>query len=327
MRYFLGFDVGATKTHALLADENGQALGFGVGGPGNHQSVSYPGLRAVLQAVSVQALTMAGVKAEEIAGAGFGIAGYDWPSQRADHLQVTQSIGLACPMDVTNDSVIGLMAGASQGWGVGMVAGTSNNCRGRDQHGREGRITGEGTQFGEYGGASELVMKAIHAVSYQWTQRGPQTLLSTKFIEMTGARDLSDLIEGIDLHRYQPDATWARSVFDAAHRGDRVAREIIAWSGREMAESACAVIRQLHIQDQAFEVIMAGSFFDGGPLYIDPLKETILQLASRARFVRLTVPPVVGGVVLGIGAAGLDAKSRRMNLIASTEELLRSVQA
>jgi N-acetylglucosamine kinase-like BadF-type ATPase len=325
MRYFLGFDVGATKTHALLADENGQALGFGVGGPGNHQSVSYAGLQAVLQAVSMQALSMAGVSTEAIAGAGFGIAGYDWPSQREDHLRVCRSIGLACPMDVTNDSVIGLMAGASQGWGVGMVAGTSNNCRGRDRDGREGRITGEGTQFGEYGGASELVMKAVHAVSYQWTRRGPETLLSTIFIEMTGARDLNDLIEGIDLERYQPDATWAISVFDAAHRGDQVAGEIIAWSGREMAESACAVIRQLHVQDEAFEVIMAGRFFEGGHLYIDPLKETILKLAPRASFVRLTVPPVVGGVVLGVGAAGMDARTMRGNLISSTEELLRSV--
>lgn len=326
MRYFLGFDVGATKTHALLADEHGQALGFGLGGPGNHQGVSYAGLQAVLKAVGAQALDMAGVRAHQIAGAGFGIAGYDWPSQREDHLQVIRSIGLDCPMELVNDSVIGLMAGASQGWGVGMVAGTSNNCRGRDREGREGRITGEGPRFGEFGGAFELVMQAVHAVSYQWTQRGPETLLSKMFIEMTGAGDLDDLIEGIDLDRYQPSAAWALAVLRAAHNGDQVAREIVAWSGREMAESACAVIRQLNIQDQAFEVIMAGSFFDGGDLYINPIKETILKLAPAAKFVRLTVPPVAGGVVLGVAAAGLDPKLIRAQLIDSTEQLLKAVR-
>jgi N-acetylglucosamine kinase-like BadF-type ATPase len=35
MRYFLGVDAGGTKTHALITDETGQAVGFGAGGPGN----------------------------------------------------------------------------------------------------------------------------------------------------------------------------------------------------------------------------------------------------------------------------------------------------
>ncbi len=39
MRYFLGVDVGATKTHALIADEAGAGVGFGAGGPGNHEVV------------------------------------------------------------------------------------------------------------------------------------------------------------------------------------------------------------------------------------------------------------------------------------------------
>ena len=32
-RYFLGVDVGATKSHALIADETGRAVGFGPPGP------------------------------------------------------------------------------------------------------------------------------------------------------------------------------------------------------------------------------------------------------------------------------------------------------
>ena len=44
MRYYLGADVGATKTHVLIADDCGQAVGFGQSGPGNHESVGYGGL-------------------------------------------------------------------------------------------------------------------------------------------------------------------------------------------------------------------------------------------------------------------------------------------
>ena len=32
MKYYLGVDIGGTKTHALIANENGQATGFATGG-------------------------------------------------------------------------------------------------------------------------------------------------------------------------------------------------------------------------------------------------------------------------------------------------------
>ena len=37
MRFALGVDGGASKTHALVVEETGKVLGFGVGGTGNHQ--------------------------------------------------------------------------------------------------------------------------------------------------------------------------------------------------------------------------------------------------------------------------------------------------
>ena len=58
-QYFLGIDIGATKSHALIADEDGQALGLGVGGPGNYESVGYDGLKRTLKAIVDEALSAA----------------------------------------------------------------------------------------------------------------------------------------------------------------------------------------------------------------------------------------------------------------------------
>src|SRR5574338_523814 len=254
-RFFLGVDAGGTKTHVLIADEDGRAAGFGNGGPGNWQSVGFAGQREVLQGLVREALSGAGISMDDVCGAGFGLAGYDWPSQLEDHRASVLSLGLNCPYEIVNDSVVGLLAGASQGWGLVLIAGTGNNCRGRDPQGREGRISGEGIRFGEFGGGGEMVMKAVHAVAHEWTQRGPKTLLTRMFIDLTGAKDLPDLIEGIDMERYEPDAAWALAIFQAAYSGDPAAREVIEWSARELGESACAVIRQLDIQEQEFEVV------------------------------------------------------------------------
>src|SRR5258705_2864022 len=192
--YMLGVDGGATKTPALVADETGRAFGFGQAGPGNYQVVGYEGMALALRAATAAALAMAGVTIERIAGAGLGVGGFDWPSQRPRMLEMVAEAGLHAPLEIVNDAVLGLLAGAAEGWGVALVAGTSNNCRGRDRRGREGRVTGEGLQVREYGGAAELVMKAVHAVAGAWSRRGTATSLTDAFVAAAGAQTVDDLL-------------------------------------------------------------------------------------------------------------------------------------
>src|SRR5512145_2988290 len=100
MKYFLGIDVGSSKTHALIADETGQCIGFGKAGGGNHQGVGYEGLTKVLKKSFEGACQTARLKEALIAGAGFGIAGFDFPSEREDHLQAIKHLGLNCPVEI-----------------------------------------------------------------------------------------------------------------------------------------------------------------------------------------------------------------------------------
>ena len=125
MQYFLGIDVGSSKTHALIADEMGRCIGFGKAWGGNHQSAGYDGLENVLRESFDGALKMSGVDKAHIAGAGFGAAGYDFPSDRASHLQTIAKLGLSCPAEVVNDGWNGLLAGATRGVGVNVTAGSS----------------------------------------------------------------------------------------------------------------------------------------------------------------------------------------------------------
>ena len=61
MKYYLGIDVGASKTHALISNEAGKCVGFGKAQGDNHQNVGYAALERVLQESFEQACRIAGV--------------------------------------------------------------------------------------------------------------------------------------------------------------------------------------------------------------------------------------------------------------------------
>jgi N-acetylglucosamine kinase-like BadF-type ATPase len=323
MKYFLGIDVGSSKTHALIVDETGACIGFGKAWGGNHQVVGYDGLENVLKESFDQAKEMAGIPVEQIIGAGFGISGYDFPSDREQHLQAIAALGLSCPLEVVNDGVNGLLAGATRGIGVNVTAGSSNNCRGRGHDGREGRIVGNGPTFGEFGGGIEIAMKALHMVNYAWIKRIPPTVLTNILLKATGAKDEMDLMEGLSNEQYHLFPFIAIEVIQAARDGDAAAREIIYWTGEELGWLAVSVARQIGMENEEVEIVQSGSVFDAGDIITNPMRDVILSNCPKAKIIHLNCPPVVGSVLLGMEQAHFDGYVVRERIIQSTKEIVK----
>src|SRR6185436_3950296 len=157
-----------------------------------------------------------------------------------------------------------------------------------------------------------------------WSKRGPKTKLADALVEYVGAKDLDDLIRGYTTYEYRIGAEAAPIVFRVAQQGDPVARELIHWAGSELGEIANAVIRQLEFENLSFDVVLTGSMFEGGSMLIEPMRETIHTLAPRARLVRLTTPPVLGAVMLGMEAAALPVTSAIRNTLKKTVSSIRN---
>jgi len=320
MKYFLGVDIGGTKSHALISDENGQIVGFGRAGAGNWEGVGYAGFQQVLGEIIIQALDMAGLDREQITGAGMGIAGYDWPSQREPHMEIIQSLALQCPIELVNDAALGIPAGTREGWGLSVVSGTGCNCRGWNaDRSRTGRaVGGESHWSHEAAGGFDIILRAMKAISFEWTRRGPATDLTRAFIEKTGANNLDELVEGVYLKKYPFDSSFVMLVFEIATQGDPEALKVMRWAGDQLGQIACGVIRQIGLQNLNFEVVQIGSLYDGHPLISEQMRQTIKQTAPNVEIVRLTVPPVVGGVLLGMESEmGKTAYTRRQRIHAS----------
>ena len=322
MRYFLGVDVGSSKTHALLANEKGQAVGFGTAGAGNWQTVGYDGLKAALHQAVDAACAMAEIQKDAIAGAGFGVAGYDFPStDRQPHLETLATLGLVCPVDVVNDGINGLLAGTSSGVGVSLAAGSGVNCCGRGPNGEDGRIVGNGINFGEFGGGSEIVWKGLHQVNYAWIKRIPLTALTQIYLDAVGASDVLDLMDGLSYERYHLYPAVAVQIFDAAQKGDEAALDVVRWASEELAWLAISVARQIGMQDADVEIVLSGSIFKAGEILTKPMQAQILEHVPQAQFTHLSAPPVVGATLLGMEIGNFNGYSVRDELIRTTQEI------
>lgn len=323
MKYFVGFDVGSSKTHALIADETGQCVGFGQAAGGNYQAVGWDGLQAALDESFRLAWQISGIEKARIAGAGFGVAGYDFPSDRPPHLQVIATLGLSCPVEIFNDGLNGLLAGASRGVGVNVTAGSSNNCRGRNAQGQEGRVVGNGMMFGEFGGAMEIVQRGLHLVNYAWIKRCPPTGLTRIYLEAVGAKDELNLMEGLSNDKYQLPSALAKRIAEAAQAGDAAALEIMQWAGEELGWLAVAVARQIGMANDTVQVVQSGSVFAAGSVIAEPMARVVLTHCPRAKLVRLDGPPVVGAVLLGMEQLKFDGYVVRDRMVCTAKELVR----
>jgi N-acetylglucosamine kinase-like BadF-type ATPase len=305
---FVGVDAGGTKTHALVADESGEVLGVGRAGTGNWEGVGLDGALAALRQAVGEALTAARTSPQEVTAAGYGLAGLDWPSDEARLRPLVEELGLSGPSVLVNDTFVALRAGAREPWGVVIVAGTGTTVAGRNRRGEMARTPGLGYPFDDWGSAPDLAQAALHAVARAYTGRGPATALSNRLVRLVGAADVADLLEGVSRWRYNLFplvADVVRALMEEADGGDGPAREIVLRAGRELGGGAVVVIRRLGMEDEEFDLVLAGGLFrSASPLLLDTLRGTVQAVAPGARPVRLDVPPVVGGVLLAMDAVG-----------------------
>jgi N-acetylglucosamine kinase-like BadF-type ATPase len=312
---YLGVDIGGSKSLALLCDETGTVLAMARQGCGNPDFVGYDGLACVLNSLLEEVTVQAGVDPCWIRGAGFGISGYDWPSQLPALQNAVNSLRLPAHCEVVNDMLLGLAAGTRDGWGVVVGAGTGCNARGLDPAGREGRMLGCGLRFGEQAGAIELVEEATRAVALAWTRRSDPTSLTGLFQKLTGAASPGDLLEGLALNRYRIEPTAAVAILKEAQRGDRVAAGLVQRAGEGLGSMAVGVARQLDLLERPFQVVTMGSLFQAGEQLLAPMRTEILRHAPLAELTPLSSPPVAGAVLLGMHRAGIDPRPIRERLV------------
>ncbi|MBA8792814.1 N-acetylglucosamine kinase-like BadF-type ATPase [Friedmanniella endophytica] len=262
----LGVDAGNSKTVALVADDTGRVLGRGRSGNGDiYGAGERAATRAVAEAVAA-ALTGADSPPDGagLVSAAFCLAGVDYDDDHAFwHAELADRMpGLGARYTLLNDGFALLRAGAPDGLGVALSAGTGAAAVARGPAGPDGAVPEWSASFwivGRFGG-TDLGSAAVDAVISAELGLAPTTALTARVLERWDYPDVATLLErttrrGAD-RRSRP--ALARDVLAAAAEGDAVARAIVLDQAERIAGYGVAARDRVGLS-APFPVVLGGS--------------------------------------------------------------------
>ena len=300
MAFFLGVDAGGTKTRAVLADAAGWIAGAAEAGPGNAQAVGLELAGAAVRAAAGAALARAGVGADAVRGAFFGLAGVRTAEERAGMAAELSGLGLGRSWEIGSDLDAAHAGALAGGPGVVVIAGTGSAALARNEAGETAQAGGWGWLVDDCGGGYWLALRGLAAACEGEDGRGPATTLGARAAAFFGALGLRELLR--ELHAGRRDraavAAFAREVRTAAEAGDAVAVGLVRSAAAELLRLAVAARARVGGGD-GFPLAVTGG------LGLGP------EVAEGARAAGFTLvapwgEPLLGAVLRAAQSAGVE---------------------
>lgn len=282
----VGVDGGGTKTEAVIMDANLQVIGEGRSGPSNPLRVGITSAAAAVREAIDSACAVAKLRRADLVAAEIGLAGARRKELRERMRETLSSLAIG-DIEVVTDAEIAMYGATDGAPGVVVIAGTGSICCGINARGKSVCAGGWGPIAGDEGAGAWLARRALRAVAHASDGRGPETLLTEFACSYFHVSTPDDLTTAI----YAPTITnerlsgFGRDVVEAAKRKDEVALEIVVDGGRELGLAAVAVIRQLQMERERFQIAYVGGVFrSAGELILNPLRNEVRKIAPRTFF-------------------------------------------
>ncbi|TET12057.1 ATPase [Candidatus Aerophobetes bacterium] len=328
MRYVLGVDGGGTITKSLVADEKGNLLGQGIGGPSNYQVL---GVEKAIDAVDTsikEAIRMAGVKKAKFKVICLGLAGVGRSVDYEVVGKALKRLNLAQKIVLQHDAFIALAGATICQPGVVIIAGTGATAFGINKEEEVVRANGWGPLLGDEGSSHDIGQKMLRAVVRAHDGRGKATLLTFKLIQYFKLKSLLDIVQKVYRNKLSTTeiAALAPLVVEAAKEGDEVAARILKQAGEELGTSVVAVIKNLKMERQEFEIAMIGGVFKAEELILPYFEERIRREAPKARFIKPRFEPAIGAIFLGLQEIGVEIDEKVLKRVEDSYMRLRKIK-
>jgi len=303
MTLLLGVDGGATKTVALIADDEGRILGAGRSGSSDIHAAEDPWEAVDRVAVAVrQAAASAGVATAALGPCTFSLCGADWPEDAelyATGLMARLSLP-ALPV-VLNDALGALRAGTPDGVGVSLVIGTGGAIGAR---GPDGRTWFSGFRL-EPSGAVGLGRSAYELLLRGEYADGPVPAFQPAALAALDVPSVDALVhaltarDGLGEHGL---GRLAAVLLEAEHEGDPQARAIVAAHASMLAAYVRGAARRVGLPVEGATLVVTGGVLRH---HCTDLLDGVAREVPGFRMLRATVEPVYGALLGSADAAGL----------------------
>jgi N-acetylglucosamine kinase-like BadF-type ATPase len=310
----LAVDGGNVKTDLALVHTSGQLLALVRGGRSSPHYEGIEGCVRLLEGLLAEAISAAsldGAGRLQAAIAEVMIAGADLPEELAAVRTEIDARGWTGRLAVDNDTFALLRSGTDRGWGVAVVCGGGINCVGLGPDGRRAGFPALGPITGDWGGGYDVGLAALMAAARSADGRGPKTVLETAVPAHYGFAEPFDVARAVHLRELPLEriGELARVVFPAAP-DDPVAASIVRHQTDEVVTLATVAIGRLGLADRAPDVVLGGGLIRAAsPDAIAAIVDGIREAAPSARVTVASSAPIVGAVLLGLDALGVDANA------------------
>ncbi|MCS7060943.1 MAG: BadF/BadG/BcrA/BcrD ATPase family protein [Anaerolineae bacterium] len=294
----LGVDSGGSKTHVLLTDAEGRALGSGTAGASNYQYVGEARALQTMDDAIGQAFDQASLARRPVDFAGFGFGGADTEEELSRMSVWVTRQQWARSFVIVNDGMLPIYAACPNGEGVGVVAGTGAIiwAASRLPQPRVARTSGWGYLMGDEGGGYWLAGQALRHVARAEDGRGPSTLLTGRVLQHWELPNARALILHLYGQRWEPSeiALLAPVLLACAEEGDPVALSIAQAGADELALAAAVAMQQVGLRPPV-TVAYTGSLLVKNALYRALFAQAIAQRIGHAEL-HAVEQPVLGAV-------------------------------
>ena len=293
--YCCGWDGGGTKTEVCILNHGGETVSQSFG-PLNANGASRETVeKTVRDAVDYMRALREGL--EGCAMLVIGMAGVSNRDAAGRIEQAVRQAGYAGPLRLRGDQEIAL-AGAIQGHGAVLIAGTGAICYGRDPAGNSFRVGGWGYLIDDGGSGYAIGRDILMAAVRAEDGRGKDTCLKQSALEALGVQDIRGMITWLYASGTgkKEIASLAPLLLPALEAGDEAALSIARKAADDLAELVINGFRKTGMEDG--EIAMTGSILNRYAPIRSMAEERIRAALPKVSVISPRFSPAQGAAIM-----------------------------